>query len=184
MNISGQKRIQQLACNVRYFRRQLVDMGFIVYGNDNSPVVPVMIFMPAKIAYDKRRPSTYLHSLLVVFCRAVNREMLKRGCAVVTVGFPATLLTESRVRFCISAGHTKDMLDHVSRIEWKLVWLMIIHCVVGLPRPFELWMKSAISSHCDIPKEIHHDAGSNSIELTMTKNTSANDFPPLPATPH
>lgn len=46
----GQKRIQQLACNVRYFRRQLVDMGFIVYGNDNSPVVPVMIFMPAKIA--------------------------------------------------------------------------------------------------------------------------------------
>ena len=48
--ILGQKRIQQLACNVRYFRRQLVDMGFIVYGNDNSPVVPVMIFMPAKIA--------------------------------------------------------------------------------------------------------------------------------------
>ncbi len=50
--ILGQKRIQQLACNVRYFRRQLVDMGFIVYGNDNSPVVPVMIFMPAKIALE------------------------------------------------------------------------------------------------------------------------------------
>ncbi|CAF1600915.1 unnamed protein product, partial [Adineta ricciae] len=88
----GQKRIKQLARNVHYFRRQLVDMGFIVYGNDNSPVVPVMIFMPAKIA-------------------AVNREMLKRGCAVVTVGFPATALTESRVRFCLSAGHTKEMLD-------------------------------------------------------------------------
>jgi hypothetical protein len=40
--------------------------------------------------------------------------MLKRGCAVVTVGFPATAITESRVRFCISAGHTKEMLDHVS----------------------------------------------------------------------
>jgi len=39
--------------------------------------------------------------------------MLKRGCAVVTVGFPATLLTESRVRFCLSAGHTKEMLDRV-----------------------------------------------------------------------
>lgn len=51
--ILGQKRIKQLARNVRYFRRQLVDMGFIVYGNDNSPVVPVMIFMPAKIAYDE-----------------------------------------------------------------------------------------------------------------------------------
>ena len=60
---------------------------------------------------DKR----HLHSFFSRF-RAVNREMLKRGCAVVTVGFPATLLTESRVRFCISAGHTKDMLDHVSAV--------------------------------------------------------------------
>ena len=180
MNIPGQKRIQQLACNVRYFRRQLVDMGFIVYGNDNSPVVPVMIFMPAKIAYEIRGPSTYLHSLRVLVSRAVNREMLKRGCAVVTVGFPATLLTESRVRFCISAGHTKDMLDHVSRLEWKLVLFMVIYRVVCPPRPFELWMKSAISSRCAIPKEIHRDVGSNSIELTMTKNTSANDLlPPL-----
>ncbi len=49
------------------------------------------------------------------FSRAVNREMLKRGCAVVTVGFPATLLTESRVRFCLSAGHTKEMLDQVKK---------------------------------------------------------------------
>ncbi len=37
--------------------------------------------------------------------------MLKRGIAVVTVGFPATRLTESRVRFCLSASHTKEMLD-------------------------------------------------------------------------
>jgi serine palmitoyltransferase len=42
--------------------------------------------------------------------------MLKRGCAVVTVGFPATLLTESRVRFCLSAGHTKEMLDQVNNL--------------------------------------------------------------------
>jgi serine palmitoyltransferase len=37
--------------------------------------------------------------------------MLKRGIAVVIVGFPATSLTESRVRFCMSASHTKEMLD-------------------------------------------------------------------------
>ena len=37
--------------------------------------------------------------------------MLKRGIAVVTVGFHATRLTESRVRFCLSASHTKEMLD-------------------------------------------------------------------------
>ncbi len=48
--------------------------------------------------------------------------MLKRGCAVVTVGFPATLLTESRVRFCLSAGHTKEMLDQVKK---KLIYFQI-----------------------------------------------------------
>jgi hypothetical protein len=37
--------------------------------------------------------------------------MLKRGVAVVTVGFPATPVTESRVRFCLSASHTKEQLD-------------------------------------------------------------------------
>ncbi|CAF3570053.1 unnamed protein product [Rotaria sp. Silwood1] len=40
--IAGEKRIKQLACNVHYFRRQLVDMGFIVYGNKDSPVVPAL----------------------------------------------------------------------------------------------------------------------------------------------
>jgi serine palmitoyltransferase len=55
--------------------------------------------------------------------------MLKRGCAVVTVGFPATLLTESRVRFCLSAGHTKEMLDHVRKLIYfqiKIFFLFIL----------------------------------------------------------
>ncbi|CAF3955803.1 unnamed protein product [Rotaria sp. Silwood1] len=37
---NGQKRIQQLARNVHYFRRQRIDMGFVVYGNKDSAVVP------------------------------------------------------------------------------------------------------------------------------------------------
>jgi serine palmitoyltransferase len=49
--------------------------------------------------------------ILIIHFSAFNREMLKRGIAVVTVGFPATPLTESRVRFCLSASHTKEMLD-------------------------------------------------------------------------
>jgi serine palmitoyltransferase len=39
--------------------------------------------------------------------------MLKRGVAVVTVGFPATRLTESRARFCLSASHTRETIDQV-----------------------------------------------------------------------
>ncbi|CAF1459312.1 unnamed protein product [Rotaria magnacalcarata] len=88
----GKKRIYQLADNTRYFRQKLVDMGFIIYGNKNSPVVPMLLYMPARVT-------------------RFNREMLRRGIAVVTVGFPATKLLEARVRFCLSAAHTRQMLD-------------------------------------------------------------------------
>lgn len=40
--------------------------------------------------------------------------MLKRNIGVVVVGFPATPIIESRARFCVSAAHTKEMLDEVS----------------------------------------------------------------------
>lgn len=49
-------------------------------------------------------------------CRAFSREMLKRNIGVVVVGFPATPIIESRARFCVSAAHTRDMLDVVSRL--------------------------------------------------------------------
>lgn len=88
----GKERLVALAENCKYFRRRLKEMGFIVYGHDASPVVPLMLFMPAKIA-------------------AFGREMLKRNVAVVVVGFPATPLIESRTRFCLSAAHTREMLD-------------------------------------------------------------------------
>ena len=41
--------------------------------------------------------------------------MLKRNIGVVVVGFPATPIIESRARFCLSAAHTREMLDTVSR---------------------------------------------------------------------
>ncbi|XP_026115892.1 serine palmitoyltransferase 2-like [Carassius auratus] len=88
----GRSRIQRLAENTVYFRRRLREMGFIIYGNNDSPVVPMMLYMPAKIG-------------------AFGREMLKRNIGVVVVGFPATPIIESRARFCISAAHTKEMLD-------------------------------------------------------------------------
>ena len=45
--------------------------------------------------------------------RATVRELVKRGVASVSVGFPATRITQSRSRFCLSASHTKEMLDKV-----------------------------------------------------------------------
>lgn len=96
----GRHRIQTLARNSRYFADELRKMGFIVYGND-SPVIPLLLMNPAKIP-------------------AFSREMLKRGIAVVVVGYPATPIITSRVRFCISAAHTIEDLDfalgHISEV--------------------------------------------------------------------
>ena len=35
----------------RYFRKRLIEMGFMVIGNEDSPVVPVLLYLPGKIAW-------------------------------------------------------------------------------------------------------------------------------------
>lgn len=60
----------------------------------------------------------YWHVFL--FCRAFSRECLARGLAVVVVGFPATSILLARARFCLSAAHTKEMLDEVCITTWNL----------------------------------------------------------------
>ncbi|KAF6210579.1 hypothetical protein GE061_013685 [Apolygus lucorum] len=90
----GLRRITQLARNTRYFRRRLHQMGVIIYGSDDSPVIPLLVYLFSKIG-------------------AVVRAMAERKIGVVGVGFPATPLMEGRIRFCLSAGHTKEQLDYV-----------------------------------------------------------------------
>ncbi|XP_076299666.1 serine palmitoyltransferase long chain base subunit [Lasioglossum baleicum] len=95
----GQRRTKQLARNTRYFRRRLNQIGVIIYGNEDSPVVPMLVYLFSKIG-------------------AVVRTLTKFNIASVGVGFPATPLMEGRIRFCLSAAHTKQQLDYVlSHIE-------------------------------------------------------------------
>ena len=82
---TGQDKIARLRTNSNYFRDELRRIGFHVVGHYDSPIIPVMIYAPCKIA-------------------AFSRECLKRGLAIVVVGFPATSVIMSRARFCISAG--------------------------------------------------------------------------------
>lgn len=89
---NGAVRLQQLKDNANYFRRRLIAMGAKVLGDNDSPVVPVLIGDPAKLS-------------------AFSRECLNHNLAVVVVGFPATAILSSRARFCISASHTKEDLD-------------------------------------------------------------------------
>lgn len=90
----GEERLQRLAFNSRYLRLGLKRLGFIIYGHDDSPIIPLLLYHPAKMP-------------------AFSHEMLRRKISVVVVGYPATPLVSSRARFCVSAAHTKEDLDRM-----------------------------------------------------------------------
>ena len=56
--------------------------------------------------------------------RVFSRELLKRKIGVVVVGFPATTIVEARARICLSASHTREMLDFVSLMHQELLTVM------------------------------------------------------------
>uniref|UniRef100_A0A7S2WH78 serine C-palmitoyltransferase n=1 Tax=Eucampia antarctica TaxID=49252 RepID=A0A7S2WH78_9STRA len=88
----GKQKLAAIRDNSNYFRMKLNEMGLHVMGHYDSPIMPVMLYNPTKVG-------------------AFSRECLKRGLAVVVVGFPAVPILTSRARFCISAGHNRVELD-------------------------------------------------------------------------
>ncbi|AEO57918.1 hypothetical protein MYCTH_2080075 [Thermothelomyces thermophilus ATCC 42464] len=90
----GEERLQRLAFNSRYLRLGLKRLGFITYGHDDSPIIPIVLYNPGKMS-------------------AFSHEMLKRKISVVIVGYPATPLISSRARFCISSAHNKEDMDRI-----------------------------------------------------------------------
>ncbi|TMW62056.1 hypothetical protein Poli38472_009549 [Pythium oligandrum] len=95
----GKQKIASLRENSNYFRQKLNEMGLVTLGDFDSPVIPVMIYSMSKIG-------------------EFSHECFKRNLAVVTVGYPATPLLLARVRFCVSAAHTRaDIDDALKKIE-------------------------------------------------------------------
>ncbi|KAI5191086.1 serine palmitoyltransferase [Nematocida minor] len=97
----GIAEIQKLSAKSRYFRSALLKMRFIVIGEKDSPVVSLMLYNPGKIA-------------------EFSRMCLKENIAVVVVGYPATPVISSRVRFCLSVAHTKEDLDRALSVIDKI----------------------------------------------------------------
>lgn len=93
----GERRIKALRENSIFFRKELAKLQVQTLGDWDSPVIPIMLYNPAKIA-------------------AFSRECLERGLAVVVVGFPATPLLLSRARICLSAAHTREDLVMALRV--------------------------------------------------------------------
>ncbi|TFK29509.1 serine palmitoyltransferase 2 [Coprinopsis marcescibilis] len=94
----GNERLRRLAFNSRYLHNGLIKLGFITYGHPASPIVPLLLFNPGKM-------------------NMFHRLMKDRQTPIVTVvvAYPATPLVTSRVRFCVSAAHTKEDIDTILR---------------------------------------------------------------------
>lgn len=76
---AGVTRVHTLRTNTRHFRRRLRDMGVVVFGHEDSPVVPMLVYTFSKMA-------------------ATVERLTARGVATVGVGFPATPLNKARIR--------------------------------------------------------------------------------------
>ena len=85
----GKERISRLRNNTNTLRRGLAERGFRIYGNDNSPVIPLMLIQPSRMCY-------------------FSRLCLENNLAVTVVGYPATSLLLARARLCVSAAHTAE----------------------------------------------------------------------------
>lgn len=103
----GAEKLRRLRDNANYLRKRLLDLGVNVLGDWDSPVMPIMLFQPGKIA-------------------ALSRECLKRGVAMVVVGFPATPLLTARARVCVSATHSREDLDYAVDVLDEVAGLCLL----------------------------------------------------------
>lgn len=104
----GARKLAALRDNANYLRRRLLALGANVLGDWDSPVAPLMVFQPGKLA-------------------AFSRACLARGVAVVVVGFPATPLLSARARLCASAAHTRADLDYAIAVFSECMDLCRLH---------------------------------------------------------
>uniref|UniRef100_A0ACD5Z2N0 Uncharacterized protein n=1 Tax=Avena sativa TaxID=4498 RepID=A0ACD5Z2N0_AVESA len=87
----GANKLAKIRENSDFFRSELQKLGFEVLGDNDSPIMPIMIYSLTKMA---------------VF----SRECMRQNVAVVVIGFPATPLLLARARICISASQSREDL--------------------------------------------------------------------------
>lgn len=163
----GRERLRRLAFNARYLSSGLRKLGFIIYGHRDSPIVPLLIFQPAKMSLFSRmmldRSSVLPPSQRFAVQESdLSPEQLKEmedpaspanidrparpPIVVVVVAYPATPLISSRVRFCVSASHTKKDIDDVLRACDEVGTLL--HLKHGSGGPGGRWNVEKVIDRC------------------------------------
>ena len=131
--VEGRHRLERLAFNARYLNHGLRKLGFIIWGSRDSPVVPLLLFQPGKMKlfssfmldrglalppsqrWKKEDDAWNTATLETPNLSHTGPHGVRRRppIVVVVVAYPATPLISTRVRFCVSAAHTKEDIDDV-----------------------------------------------------------------------
>lgn len=125
----GVVRLRRLAFNSRYLHLGLKKLGFIVYGHFSSPIVPLLLFTPGKMN---------------MFHRMMKDR--KTPIVVVVVAYPATSILACRVRFCVSAAHTKEDIDIILRATEEIG--DVLDLKHGIPQS-ERWTIDEVTQNAD-----------------------------------
>ena len=89
-------RRKQLWENQRYFVEKMKPLGYQLLST-TTPIVPVLIGDAEQ-------------------CQLHAQVLHKEGIHVDSVQFPAVPMGQTRLRFMLNAGHTKDQIDHVVKV--------------------------------------------------------------------
>ena len=132
--VIGIDRLRRLHDNTNYFRERLKELGFQVFGFKDSPVTPVLLYNPAKIAAFSReafkRGVRFYHDvplLLSVYSVRGVRSVLLTFCAEqLAVVVPASPPPRSSSHACASASapHTpaNARLGVGARFQLAMSW--------------------------------------------------------------
>ncbi|KAG6473384.1 hypothetical protein ZIOFF_067299 [Zingiber officinale] len=110
----GAKKLAQIRESSNYFRSELKKTGFVVLGDNDSPVMSIMLYNLAKLP-------------------AFSRECLRQNVAVVIVAYPATPVLLARARICISASHTREDLIRGLKVISEVGDLVGAKCLPAEP---------------------------------------------------
>ncbi|XP_074575658.1 long chain base biosynthesis protein 2d-like [Curcuma longa] len=110
----GAKKLAKIRENSNFFRSELKKMGFVVLGDNDSPVMAIMLYNLAKLP-------------------AFSRACLRQNVAVVITAYPATPVLLARARICISASHSKEDLITGLKVIGEVGGLIGAKCLPAEP---------------------------------------------------
>ena len=92
----GTERLRRLAFNSRYLRLSLKAMGFIVFGHRDSPIVPLLIYQPGKLAtFSRLMLERHMIVVVVVVSSSLSSPPVCTLTCTTTTGLPGDVVTGS-----------------------------------------------------------------------------------------